>query len=106
MSKNKFEKIFVGKFMFTPTKLDNDGNVFCAVYKKSPNYERCNRKCKVTGLYKPHENVFEVIFSVTGWLDDKQHHKVFTDMLAGYDWSSIGNFPVCTEQVRIIKNYA
>ena len=106
MSKNKFEKILVGKFLFVPTKLDKDGNVFCAVYKKSPQYVRCNRKCKVTGLYKPHENVFEVIFSVTRWLEDEQHRELFTVMVAGYEWSSIGKFPVFTEPLIIVKKDA
>lgn len=70
-----------GKYTFQPTKYDENGNLYWALYRKG-----CHKpKCKVTGIYKFGEDKVELIYVAENWMNHK-HRKLLDYMLNEYDW--------------------
>ena len=84
MTKSKINSVKVGKYIFQPTKYDDNGNIYCTLFRT-----RCNNKfktCKVTGLYNFVKEKFELIFVSEGWMTNN-HKKLLKFMLNEYDWT-------------------
>ena len=82
MTKSKSNSVKVGKYTFQPTKYDENGNLYCALYRKG-----CHEpKCKVTGLYNFDTEKFELIYVAEGWMNHN-HKKLLNYMLNEYDWT-------------------
>ena len=70
-----------GKYLFQPTRYNENNNLFCALYKNTSR----RQKCKLTLLYKFEEGTYEIIWVASGWLSHA-HKKLLTWFLKQYEW--------------------
>ena len=83
MTKSKSNSVKVGKYTFQPTRYDADNNLYCSLYRLNSHEKKV---CKLTGIYKFDEDVFEIIYIEEGWLLTNKHKKLLDFMLNEYDW--------------------
>lgn len=79
---SKTNSVKSGKYIFQPTKYDEDGNLYCVLYRLNSHHKRV---CKVTGIYNFDKEKFELIFIDNNWLT-KSHKKILEFLLNEYDW--------------------
>lgn len=84
MTKSKSNSVKVGKYTFQPTRYDADNNLYCSLYYRLNSHEK--RICKLIGIYKFDEDVFEIIYIEEGWLLTNKHKKLLDFILNKYDW--------------------
>ena len=84
MTKSKSNSVKVGKYTFQPTRYDADNNLYCSLYRLNSHEKKI---CKLTGIYKFDEDVFEIIYIEEGWLLTNKHKKLLDFMLNEYDWT-------------------
>lgn len=82
MMKSKTNSLRVGKYIFRPTKYNDEGNLYCAIYRNGSHGE----KCKLTLLYKFDTETYEIIWIENDWLNHN-HKKLLNFFLKEYDWS-------------------
>ena len=85
MTKSKTNSVKVGPYYFQPTKYDNDGNLYCMIFKRHTYKKFKNDKCKLTGLYHFDTGEFEIIYTTPDWLNSN-HKKMLEFFLKEYDW--------------------
>ena len=85
MTKSKTNSVKVGPYYFQPTKYDNDGNLYCMIFKRHTYKKFKNDKCKLTGLYHFDTGEFEIIYTTPDWLNHN-HKKMLDFFLKEYDW--------------------
>lgn len=83
MTKSITNSVKSGKYTFQPTKYDDNGNLYCMLYRLNAHNKKV---CKVTGLYKFDEDKFELIFVAEGWMTNN-HKKLLEFLLNEYDWT-------------------
>ena len=84
MTKSKSNSVKVGKYTFQPTGYDEDNNLYCSLYRLNSHGKQI---CKLTGIYKFDEEVFEINYIEEGWLLTGKHKKLLDFMLNEYDWT-------------------
>ena len=83
MGKSKTNSVKSGKYTFQPTKYDENGNLYCVLYRLNSHHKQI---CKVTGLYNFGEEKFELIYVAENWMNNN-HKKLLEYMLNEYDWT-------------------
>ena len=83
MTKSKSNSVKVGKYTFQPTRYDTDNNLYCSLYRLNSHEKSV---CKLTGIYKFDEDVFEIIYIEEGWMTNN-HKKLLEFLLNEYDWT-------------------
>ena len=78
---SKTNSITVGKYIFQPTKYDENDNLYCTLYRNGSH----GLKCKLTLLYKFEEHSYEIIWTEHEWMNHK-HKKMLNWILRQYDW--------------------
>lgn len=79
--KTKTNGIHRNKYLFQPTKYDENDNLYCSIYRNGTN----GPKCKMTILYKFKEGTYDTIWVEEGWLNHN-HQKLLNWFLEKYDW--------------------
>lgn len=79
--KTKTNGIHRDKYLFQPTKYDENDNLYCAIYRNGAH----GHKCKMTILYKFDESTYDIIWVEEGWLNHN-HKKLLNWFLEQYDW--------------------
>lgn len=82
MLRSKTNSVSLGAYRFQPTKYDEDGNLYCALYRNGAHGE----KCKVTILYKFNEETYDIIWADQDWISLSKNKKLLKFFLKQYDW--------------------
>ncbi len=82
MMKSATNSVRRGKYIFQPTKYDDNGNIYCSLYRLDSNNKRV---CKVTGFYDLNNEKFELIYIAEGWMNHN-HKRILNFLLSQYDW--------------------
>ena len=79
---SKSNSFALGKYIFQPTKYDENGNLYWTLYRQG-----CHKStCKVIGIYKFNEEKSELIYVAEGWMN-YNHKKLLKFILKQYDWT-------------------
>lgn len=78
---SKTNSLKSGKYRFQPTRYDDNGNLYCALYR------RCSNRyvCKLTILYSFEDMSYRIIWVADGWLNHR-HGKMLEWFLNEYEW--------------------
>lgn len=84
MTKSKINSVKSGKYTFKPTKYDENGNLYCALYRRLNSHHK--QVCLLVGIYKFDEEKFEIISVAEGWMNNR-HEKLLNFFLNEFDWN-------------------